>query len=227
MRISPKNRKLGNIPNVSTIPVKDCGKNAIHCGTPDKNGKIPCYAMKAWQQYPNVRKAWKTNSQQFRKDPDSAFSELSAYIAKRKPRFFRIHVSGDFLDQDNADRFISLASEFAYPRDYLKHGCRMAPKSEFRIMLFIARDFARIAECVGPFLTLTAMSFLISTKVKTMDTFQNLNPGDSVRFRYRDTEKTAPVLRMLTFPDHVVVKFGPCGHVVDSNNFIRVVRRKR
>ena len=58
-------------------------------------------------------------------------------------------------------------------------------------------------------------------------TYQNLNAGDSVRFRYREDEKTAPVIRMLTFDNHVVVKFGPCGHVVDDQNFIRVVRRKR
>ena len=60
-----------------------------------------------------------------------------------------------------------------------------------------------------------------------MNTFKDLNPGDSVRFKYRDTEKTAPVLRMLTFSEHVVVKFGPCGHVVDNSNFIRIVRRKK
>ena len=59
-----------------------------------------------------------------------------------------------------------------------------------------------------------------------METFKNLNAGDSVRFTYRDGERTAPVLRMLTFPDHVVVKFGSCGHVVDAHNFVRVVRRK-
>lgn len=58
-------------------------------------------------------------------------------------------------------------------------------------------------------------------------TYKNLNPGDSVRFKYRDGEKSAPVLRMLTFDDHVVVKFGSCGHVVDDNNFVRIVRRAR
>ena len=105
MRISPKNAKLGPIPNVSTIPIKDCGENAKHC-------KDDCYALKAWRQYPNVRAAWKENSQQFRKYPDSAFSELSAYLAKKRPPFFRIHVSGDFLDQDNLDGFVDLAHQF-------------------------------------------------------------------------------------------------------------------
>ena len=57
-------------------------------------------------------------------------------------------------------------------------------------------------------------------------TYKGLNAGDSVRFKYRNTEHTASVLRMLTFENHVVVKFGSCGHVVDDNNFVRIVRRK-
>jgi hypothetical protein len=59
-----------------------------------------------------------------------------------------------------------------------------------------------------------------------MHTFKDLNPGDSVRFTYRDTEKTAAVIRGLTFEHHVVVRFGPCGHVVDNENFVKIVRRK-
>ena len=60
-----------------------------------------------------------------------------------------------------------------------------------------------------------------------MHTFKDLNPGDSVRFTYRDTEKTAAVLPMLTFEHHVVVRFGPCGHVVNDDNFVKIVRRKK
>jgi hypothetical protein len=57
--------------------------------------------------------------------------------------------------------------------------------------------------------------------------FQDLNAGDVVAFVYRGEVRTAPVLRYLTFPDHVVVRFTPCGHTVDSNNFLRRVRRAR
>lgn len=65
--------------------------------------------------------------------------------------------------------------------------------------------------------------------------FQNLVAGDVVRFTVptiggpRDAfqYRTASVIRMLTFPHHVVVNYGACGHVVDARNFVRVVRSAR
>lgn len=55
--------------------------------------------------------------------------------------------------------------------------------------------------------------------------------GDSVRFTYRSgyhsepREVSAAVLRYLIFPDHVQVRFTPCGYTVDASNFVRLVRR--
>lgn len=60
-----------------------------------------------------------------------------------------------------------------------------------------------------------------------MQGYKDLKPGDSVRFKYRDEEHSAAVLPMLVFDDHVVVRFGACGHVVDDSNFIRIIRRKK
>jgi hypothetical protein len=57
--------------------------------------------------------------------------------------------------------------------------------------------------------------------------FRGLNTGDVVAFTYRGEVRTAPVVHYLTFPTHVVVRFTPCGHVVDANNFVRRVRRAR
>lgn len=57
------------------------------------------------------------------------------------------------------------------------------------------------------------------------NTFQGIRGGDSVRFTYRGTERSAAAIPLLLFPDHVVVRFGPCGHVVDAQNFVRIVRR--
>ena len=104
IKISPKNSKLGKIPNISLIPIKDCG-NCTECMN-------DCYAMKAWKQYPSVRTAWKTNSDAFRNNRKQAFDDLHAYISKRSPRFFRIHVAGDFLDQNHLDNYALLAGEF-------------------------------------------------------------------------------------------------------------------
>lgn len=59
--------------------------------------------------------------------------------------------------------------------------------------------------------------------------------GDSIRFlayagrgldgRAEYRERSAAVLPLLVFPDHVQVKFTPCGYTVDASNFIRLNRR--
>ena len=104
VKISPKNSKLGKIPNISLIPIKDCG-DCDHC-------KSDCYAVKAWRQYPNVRTAWKGNSQAFRNDPAAAMLEVHKYLEKKNPRFFRIHVAGDFLNQAHVAVWIKCAESF-------------------------------------------------------------------------------------------------------------------
>lgn len=104
MKISDKNSKLGKIPNISLIPVKDCA-NCEHC-------KSSCYALKAWKQYPAVRKAWKENSKEWRTAPFAAAESFLEYWAgkKKQPRFFRIHVAGDFLEQLHVNAWIFIAS---------------------------------------------------------------------------------------------------------------------
>lgn len=105
VKISPKNSKLGNIPNISTIPIKDCG-NCEAC-------RHDCYALKAWRQYPTTRAAWKHNSKAFRADVyaacDSVYQQLNQTI--NQPRFFRIHVAGDFLNQDHVNAWAGVAAK--------------------------------------------------------------------------------------------------------------------
>ncbi|MBW2006403.1 MAG: hypothetical protein JRI72_17775 [Deltaproteobacteria bacterium] len=101
IKISNSNSKLGKIPNISLIPVKDCG-NCESC-------RSDCYALKAWKQYPNVRKAWKINSKAFRSDCFDAIEPIIEFCLKKKPRFFRIHVAGDFLDQDHIESWVKAA----------------------------------------------------------------------------------------------------------------------
>ena len=103
IRVSNKNTKLGKIPNISLVPVADCG-NCEAC-------KSDCYALKAYRQYHSVRKAWKDNSKAFRRNMPKAFLELDTWFhSKRKPpRFFRIHVAGDFLNQEHVDRWVQFA----------------------------------------------------------------------------------------------------------------------
>jgi hypothetical protein len=102
--ISTNNTKLGAIPNLSLIPVKDCA-NCSSC-------KDSCYALKAWKMYPQVRKAWKANSLAFRQDTAKAITEVSKWFQSKGhnlPRFFRIHVAGDFLSQDHVNFWMLLA----------------------------------------------------------------------------------------------------------------------
>lgn len=64
--------------------------------------------------------------------------------------------------------------------------------------------------------------------------FRNLYSGDSVEFLVRlgghgkntmRTTRTARVLPLLVFPDHVQVNYGTCGYTVNASNFVRLVRR--
>jgi hypothetical protein len=95
IKISPGNSKIGKIPNISLIPIKDCG-NCTYC-------RDKCYAMKAYRQYPAVRNAWGLNSAAFRESPVYASSIIMDYLKRNKPKYFRIHVAGDFLDQEHLD----------------------------------------------------------------------------------------------------------------------------
>lgn len=99
--------KLGvTIPSVSMIPVKDCG-NCDYC-------RELCYALKAWRMYKETRAAWTANSRAFREDPYSAVMTVYRWLARKRklPRFFRIHVAADFLNQDHVDAWAMLAREF-------------------------------------------------------------------------------------------------------------------
>ncbi len=60
--------------------------------------------------------------------------------------------------------------------------------------------------------------------------FAGLYAGDTVLFKVgakgrEYSDFTAAVLPLLVFTDHVQVKYGPCGHTVNADNFVRLVRR--
>ena len=105
VKLSGGNQKVGKCPNVSLIPIKDCG-NCSEC-------RDTCYAMKAWRQYPDTRKAWSHNSKLFRSDPFAAIQTVVNQLRKkRKLPFVRIHVAGDFLNQDHVEAWALCATEF-------------------------------------------------------------------------------------------------------------------
>ena len=104
--IAAQNSKLGKIPNVSTIPGADCLRG-VPCAKISE-----CYAMKFFNMYPNVRNAWRHNSQLAHKKPETFFNGIRVYVDKKRPRFFRWHVAGDILDQSYLNSMKSIAVEF-------------------------------------------------------------------------------------------------------------------
>jgi hypothetical protein len=108
MIISKGNSKLGKIPNVSLIPIKDC-KNCKFCSK-------DCYALKSWKMYPNARKAWTENSKLAHTNITMYFNNIIAFILKDKPKYFRWHVAGDILNQIYLNRMILIAHCFPKTR---------------------------------------------------------------------------------------------------------------
>lgn len=103
--ISDGNMKTGAIAAFSLTPGRTCSKEA--CATCYKEG---CYARKSYRMYPSVRKAWDANTDvvennlaAFEKAMNTFFSGMNA------PRFFRIHVSGDFVTKEYAKTWARIA----------------------------------------------------------------------------------------------------------------------
>lgn len=93
LHISPGNIKTGAIPSFSLPSGKTCSREA--CATCHVQG---CYAAKLERLRPNVRNAYADNLRLVQEDLDGARCELNAFFYRPvAPRFFRIHVSGDFF----------------------------------------------------------------------------------------------------------------------------------
>lgn len=105
-RISNGNSKLGTIANISLTPGKTCSSEA--CRTCLTHG---CYAMKSYRMYKNVRAAWDANTELATSDLATMESDLMQYFGSvNAPRFFRIHVGGDFVTREYAEMWTRVAS---------------------------------------------------------------------------------------------------------------------
>lgn len=102
--ISEGNDKLGNIPNISLVPVFAC-PHGVPCAS-------SCYAVKFFMMYPGVRGAWSQNTRIAMDEPDRFFGAVRIYLGTGNMKWFRVHVAGDFLDQGYLDRWIRLAQSF-------------------------------------------------------------------------------------------------------------------
>ena len=106
VKISNGNIKVGTIPNISLTPGRSCSAEA--CKTCLRGG---CYAMKSYKMYKNVRQAWDHNTEMALHDLETMEKELTGYFTgMNAPRFFRIHVAGDFISREYAGMWARIAA---------------------------------------------------------------------------------------------------------------------
>ena len=104
LRVSIGNIKLGGIGSVSLPPLVTCAPD-IPCGD-------DCYAVKLGKRRPNVLESWKANLRFLRDDRAGYFEAIAEHFRKHEPRFFRFHVSGDFINAGHLLETIKLARSF-------------------------------------------------------------------------------------------------------------------
>jgi hypothetical protein len=106
--ISRGNLKLGNIPSISLPPVISCPPR-VPCS-------ILCYALKAYRNHHNTKTAYDRNLEILRLNPGVYFRQIMDYLSNRRPKYFRFHVSGDFISAAHLDSTIELIKDFPKTR---------------------------------------------------------------------------------------------------------------
>ena len=105
IHISLKNSKVGHIPSFSLTPGETCSATA--CTTCYKEG---CYARKICRIRPTVRNAYEENTAIVRENLPFFQSYMNAYFdSVAAPRYFRVHVSGDFFSREYAEAWADIA----------------------------------------------------------------------------------------------------------------------
>jgi len=104
LRISRGNRKLGSVRSISLPPVITCARG-IPCA-------LDCYAVRMAGFRHNVMESWMANLDFLRGDRAGYFEAIAKHFRKASPRFFRFHVSGDFIDRSHLLETIELARSF-------------------------------------------------------------------------------------------------------------------
>jgi hypothetical protein len=111
VHISDGNTKTGKIPAFSLAPGMTC--SAAACRTCYNEG---CYARKLYRLRPTVKKAWDENTDFVLHDLERVENALDKYLTKHAPRFFRVHVSGDFVTREYAAAWARIASKHTETR---------------------------------------------------------------------------------------------------------------
>lgn len=105
VRIALRNdTKLGKIPAVSLTPIKSCS-NCAEC-------QKYCYALKAYRQYKDTKIAWDTNFDIAKYNIRLFNEDIRKFLKAYNPKFFRLHVSGDFIDNDYIRMWINIIKDY-------------------------------------------------------------------------------------------------------------------
>ena len=96
--ISEGNQKLGKIPSVSQPPIISCPAG-VPCAKKIDGARPGCYVMHTYNIRPSVQKAYFKNWATFNADSRLFFDAVNNWVYRRRPSFFRWHVSGDIANQ--------------------------------------------------------------------------------------------------------------------------------
>jgi len=102
LKISPRNSKIGDTPNFSLPPGVSCVPD-VPCFTEG------CYALNCYRRFKNTRKAWDSNLDLYKSNPDTFFKDLHEWLCLHRPVRFRVFVGGDFPDESFWYRFCRVA----------------------------------------------------------------------------------------------------------------------
>lgn len=112
VHISEGNRKVGQIPSFSLTPGRSCSAEA--CKTCLCEG---CYALKAYRMYKQTHTAYDDNTAAVLGDLAGVEAALMRYFGgMTAPRFFRVHVAGDFITREYAAMWARIAAANPHTR---------------------------------------------------------------------------------------------------------------
>jgi hypothetical protein len=140
LSISRGNIKMGRVPSVSLPHIITCNPVAP-CAQLGADGRAPCYVDRIVRLRPNVRAAYARNLRILRASHIEYFGQLAEFIDRARPRWFRFHVSGDWITRDHMRGAFTFARAFPSVR-FLAFSKRL---SWFPVASTVPRTFALIA----------------------------------------------------------------------------------
>lgn len=111
-KISTGNTKIGRLSNFSLTPGMSCFQWLGGAGNAPPCFVKNCYAYKLYKLRPSVRSAWDSNLLIAMQDAPkfhTLVSEVSEHCIKKKVKYFRVHVAGDFFCKEYVEAWKRIA----------------------------------------------------------------------------------------------------------------------